>query len=194
MFGIPTKSSSGELLPKIKAKLEERARPSSKSWDEKKKILTGCWLIEERDGDFWCDCYEGIRGRMCEHTPGMHFRQNTGRIPVTEDVRSLPISQKRPRGRPKQLPKSCLTKSPAKAAAQAPAHLDVSTEVLEFAPGDAAPAREVPQLLPCTSCQEAGKQAVAVVYCATCTDHMCQECNAAHSKLRITKIMSLLRL
>ena len=143
--------------------------------------------MEERDGDFWCDCYEGIRGRMCEHTAGMHFRQNTGRIPVTEDVRSLPISQKRPRGRLKQLPKSCLTRSPPKATAQAPALLDVSTELLESAPGGEAPAREVLLLLPCTSCQEAGKQAVAVVFCATCTDQMCLECNTAHSKLRVTK-------
>ena len=143
--------------------------------------------MEERDGDFWCDCYEGIRGRMCEHTVGMHFRQNTGRIPVTEDVRSLPISQKRARGRPKQLPKSCLTRSPPKAATQAPPLLDVSTEVLESAPGGEAPAREVPQLLPCTSCQE------AVVYCATCTDHMCQECKHTRSS-ELQNIMLLLKL
>ena len=54
-------------------------------------------MVEARDGYFWCDSYEGIRARMSEDTSGIHFRQNTGRNPVTEDLRSLPISQKRPR-------------------------------------------------------------------------------------------------
>ena len=97
------------------------------------------------------------------------------------------------RGRPKQLPKSCLSRSPPKAAAQAPALLDVSIEVLHFAPGVKAPAREVPQLLPCTSCQEAGKQAVSIVYCVTCTDHMCQEYKHTRSS-ELQKIMLLLKL
>ena len=68
---------------KAKAKLAERANPSSKPWDEKKKILTDCHFIDERKEDFFCDCFEGIKGRMCEHTPGMHYRNKTGKLPVS---------------------------------------------------------------------------------------------------------------
>ena len=186
MFGINTKGSTSEILPKVKAKLAERANPSQKSWDEKKKILTSCWLVEERGGDFFCDCYEGIRGRMCEHTVGMHFRNKTGKIPVTEDVRTLPISQKRPRGRPKQLP-ACLVRSPARAPQAAPDMLDVSNEELLDPAVDEDDFQQPVEPMACTSCQEDGKVVRAVKYCAQCTDQMCTECLSAHSKLRATK-------
>ena len=90
LYGVNTKHSEKELMPKVKAKMEERKNPTSKPWDEKKIILTGCFLIEERENDFYCNYYEGIRGRMCEHTIGMHFQQKSGKISLTEDVRSLP--------------------------------------------------------------------------------------------------------
>jgi hypothetical protein len=119
-----------DLMRCAQEKMAERAQPSQKGWDEKKKILQSCWLIEEVNGDYFCDCYEGIRGRMCEHTVGMHFRQNTGRITATEQVRSLPIAAKRKAGRPKKLPASCLTKSPVKVTRPAEPALDVTTEEL----------------------------------------------------------------
>ena len=187
IFGINTKGSTSEILPKVKAKLAERANPSQKSWDEKKRILTSCWLVEERGGDYFCDCYEGIRGRMCEHTVGMHFRNKTGKIPVTDDVRTLPISQKRPRGRPKQLPASCLVRSPPRAPQAAPDMLDVSNEVLLDPAEDEEDFRQPEEVMACTSCQEDGRVVRAVKYCAQCTDQMCTECLSAHSKLRATK-------
>ena len=44
MYGINTKGSTSEMLPRVKAKLGE----SQKSWDEKRKILTSCWLVQHR--------------------------------------------------------------------------------------------------------------------------------------------------
>ena len=64
LFAVNTKNGVSDLISKAKAKLSERSNPSGKSWDEKKKILAGCYLIEERDGDYWCDCFEGIKGRI----------------------------------------------------------------------------------------------------------------------------------
>ena len=52
---------------KIVEKLEERKHPSKKTWDEKTKIMTTCYFLEERQGDFFCDCFEGIKSRMCKH-------------------------------------------------------------------------------------------------------------------------------
>ena len=58
LCGINTKKSCSELLPKVKAKLAERANLSIKSWEEKKEISMSCHLIEERDGDLYCDCWK----------------------------------------------------------------------------------------------------------------------------------------
>ena len=46
---------------------------------------------------------------MCKHSNGMAYI--LGRVEVTSEVRSVPLGQKRKRGRPKKLP-NCLTRSP----------------------------------------------------------------------------------
>ena len=117
----------------------------------------------------------------------MHFRQQSGKIPLTEDVGSLPIIQKRTRGRPKQLLKACLTRSPPRAVL-APVHLlDVSTEDMEVQ--DPAEREEPAAVLelPCTLCQEDGVQAVAEVSCAECGDNLCMDCRRAHARTRATR-------
>ena len=77
---------NGDLKDLCKAKLIERSEPSDKSFDEKQKIKESCWVLEERDGDFWCDCPEGFKGHLCSHTIGMHIRQQTGKVEVTDQV------------------------------------------------------------------------------------------------------------
>merc|ERR1719319_1485543 len=122
---------------------------------------------------------------MCEHTVGMHYRQKTGRLPVTEEVRSLPIGAKRPRGRPKKLA-GCRVRSPVKAPPPAPTALDVSTENLEVGTVQ-VPVVQVAAPEPCTSCAEDGAVGLAEAYCAECSDHMCEEHRRAHAKTRVTK-------
>ena len=182
LYGVNNSSKVNKpLKQKILEKLEERRHPSKKSWDEKKKILTACYFLEERNGDFWCDCFEGIKGRMCKHTVGMHYRQKTGKLPVTKDVRSLPISSKRPRGRPKK-PAGCMLRSPVKAA-PAPATLNTSSEELQVQ----LPVRVTMPFSTCTSCTEDGLVAAAEQYCVECAEYMCEEHRRAHSKTRLTK-------
>ena len=179
LYGVNNSSKvTKPLKQKILEKLEERRYPSTKPWDEKKKILTACYFLEERDGDFFCDCFEGIKGRMCKHTVGMHYRQKTGKLPVTEDVRSLPISSKRPRGRPKK-PAGCMLRSPVKAA-PAPATLNEELQVQ-------LPVRVAIPFSTCTSCTEEGLVAAAEQYCVECAEYMCEEHRRAHSKTRVTK-------
>ena len=185
LYAVNKTGSTKPLKEKILAKLEERKHPSNRSWDEKKKILSACFFIEERAGDFYCDCWGGIKGRMCEHTVGMHYRQKTGRLPVTEEVRSLPIGAKRPRGRPKKLA-GCRVRSPVKAPPPAPTALDVSTENLEVGTVQ-VPVVQVAAPEPCTSCAEDGAVGLAEAYCAECSDHMCEEHRMAHAKTRVTK-------
>ena len=186
LFGVNNSSKiTKPLKQKIVEKLEERKHPSKKTWDEKKKILTACYFLEERAGDFFCDCFEGIKGRMCKHTVGMHYRQKTGKLPVTEDVRSLPISSKRPRGRPKK-PAGCMLRSPVKAA-PAPATLNTSTEELQVEGATRAVARVEMPFSTCTSCTEDGLVCAAEAYCSPCAEYMCEEHRRAHGKTRVTK-------
>jgi hypothetical protein len=51
----------GDLSELAKIKLEERTNPSDKSWDEKRIIKGSFWILEERDGDFFCDCPSGLK-------------------------------------------------------------------------------------------------------------------------------------
>lgn len=72
---------------------------------------------------------------MCFHTNGMHFK--TGKLEATPDVRSVPLGEKRKKGRPKKLPNS-LVKSPVQAPSDAspPEPVDLQDEC---PPSDASP-------------------------------------------------------
>ena len=92
-----------------KERIKRRANPTFKSLEEFKMIRTSCWILEERDGNFFCDCYKGMKGKQCKHEVGMMYKK--GILEVTSEVRSVPINQQRKRGRPKKLP-HCLSRSP----------------------------------------------------------------------------------
>ena len=50
------------------------------------RVVRTILILEERDGDFFCDCSLGFKGHLCDHTLGMHFRQETGRLEASEQV------------------------------------------------------------------------------------------------------------
>ena len=58
-------SPRGELAELPKVKLDERANPDpTLGRDRKKEIKESCWILEERDGDFFCDCKFGFKGHL----------------------------------------------------------------------------------------------------------------------------------
>ena len=63
-------------------------------------------------------------------TIGLHMRNDTGKVVVTDQVRSLPLGQARKRGRPKKNP-HCLTRSPPRPLLSLAERLDISTDRLE---------------------------------------------------------------
>ena len=97
------------LKARAKKRIEERGKPTAASFQEYSELRSSCWLIEERDGDYYCDCPISMKGKLCKHTNGLNYMN--GKLEVTSQVRSVPIGQKRKRGRPKN-PPSCLTRSP----------------------------------------------------------------------------------
>ena len=101
--------SGKTLKERTKIRIKERSVPSSSTFDEYMSTRTSCWILEERDGDFYCDCPKGMKGKMCCHTVGMQYKE--GHFEPTSDVRAVPLGAKRRKGRPKKLP-NCLAPSP----------------------------------------------------------------------------------
>ena len=103
IVGSRSNTDSATSLKQLgKARLPERKLPTSDSFDEYKKLRQSCWILEERNGDFYCDCPLGMKGKLCRHSVGLLYK--TERLIVTSEVRSKELGKKRKRGRPKKLP------------------------------------------------------------------------------------------
>ena len=113
IWAIPSsKTKQSELTLKEIAKIRLSKRFNSNSltsFDEYVQIRSSCYLVEQVGKEFYCDCFEGMKARVCKHAVGLMFK--TGVLEISSDVRSKPLGQKRRRGRPKKLP-ACLTRSP----------------------------------------------------------------------------------
>ena len=103
---------SGTLLrERCKKRMDNRACPQLSSFDEYVRVRTSCYFIEEKDGVFYCDCWEGMKGKQDKHSIAMMYY--TGKWEAEADVRAVPLGKTRKPGRPKKIP-HCLTRSPAR--------------------------------------------------------------------------------
>ena len=104
--------SNKSLKERAFERFSHRKDPTSlKDFDEYLEVRSSCWILEERNGDFYCDCPVSMKGKLCKHTVCMLY--HTGALSATDDVKSLPLNGKRRRGRPKKLPHS-LVRSPVR--------------------------------------------------------------------------------
>ena len=55
------KSSSQSLKEKAKERINNRKMPKSTTFDEFVVMRTSCWIIEEVNGEFFCDCPIGMK-------------------------------------------------------------------------------------------------------------------------------------
>ena len=72
LFGVISRSNriEGKTLPEIFAKrLEERNRNTATSFDEYMKVRDSCWVLEQKDEDFYCDCPGGMKVRGIDNRP-----------------------------------------------------------------------------------------------------------------------------
>ena len=111
IWSVETSSNKSDkgLKERAKDRIKNREIPTSETFDEYVKMRCSCWIIEQKDDDFYCDCPVGMKGKMCKHTVGLMYR--TGLLEESSDVRSVPLGKKRRKGRPKKLP-HCLAVSP----------------------------------------------------------------------------------
>lgn len=113
IYAVPSSKTSSNDIPLkdyAKERLKSRFDVSRhSSYDDAMITRQSCHIIEQVGKDYFCDCHEGIKGRLCKHSVGLMYK--CGTLEITSDVRSKPLGQKRQRGRPKKMP-HCLTHSP----------------------------------------------------------------------------------
>ena len=49
------------LKERAKERLAHRKVPLSENFDEYIRIRSSCWIVEEVDGEFYCDCPIGMK-------------------------------------------------------------------------------------------------------------------------------------
>ena len=90
IWAIPssqTKQSELALKDIAKQRLSHRFNSSLlTSFDEYLKIRSSCYLVEQIGSEFFCDCYEGMKARVCKHAVGLMYK--TGVLEISSDVRS----------------------------------------------------------------------------------------------------------
>ena len=110
LWAVTSSQSDGtRLQDRARERILHRECPSSSTFEEYSKMRRSCYIIEERNDEFYCDCYEGSKGKLCKHSVGMEYF--VGNLIAEDDVRAVPLGGKRKRGRPKRNP-HCLTRSP----------------------------------------------------------------------------------
>ena len=75
--------SAKSLKERAKERIAQRKCPISSSFDEYLKVRGSCWIIEERDGDYYCDCPVSMKvmHMLCNyHSYPNYFRANCARL------------------------------------------------------------------------------------------------------------------
>ena len=53
--------SDKSLKERAMERINEREVPKTQTFDEYLRVRTSCWIVEERDGDYYCDCPIGMK-------------------------------------------------------------------------------------------------------------------------------------
>ena len=57
-------NTSVTLKEHVRLRMKNRVEPDCDSFEEYMDVRKCCWIIEERNGEFYCDCPLGMKGRM----------------------------------------------------------------------------------------------------------------------------------
>ena len=53
--------SGTSLKERAKKRIQARDNPQSSNFDDYLEVRSSCWILEERSGDFYCDCPVGMK-------------------------------------------------------------------------------------------------------------------------------------
>ena len=61
------------LKDRCKLRMENRAFPKIKNFDEYVSIRSSCYILEEKNGVFFCDCWKEMKGTNCQQSGAMMY-------------------------------------------------------------------------------------------------------------------------
>ena len=128
---VMSSSQNNESLESIaKKRIEARNNPVVKSLDEYKLLRNSCHIIECVNTEFYCDCFIGIKGKICKHTMALMYDNDW--FPVDDRLRSKKLNKrKRGAGRPAKV-KPALNKTPPRNMIEEEEYLETGNEVAEI--------------------------------------------------------------
>lgn len=71
------------------------------SWDEYCGYLDSYHIVNNRHGFFHCNCRIGLKEKICKHSVGLEYKFHGRQLHPA--AHSVPIGQRRPRGRPRNV-------------------------------------------------------------------------------------------
>ena len=87
LWAVPssnTNHSEQSLKELAKHRLKTRFDVSNMlSFDEYSEIRSSCHIIEQVNEEFYCDCFLGMKAKLCKHSVGMLYK--TELLEVTSD-------------------------------------------------------------------------------------------------------------
>ena len=95
-------------------RLQKRKSPAFSTLQEYYNIRTSCHIVEQVGRDFFCDCYHGMKGKLCCHVMGLTYAR-VPQFPVHPNLSAAKFRRaRRPVGRPKKVG-GALSKTPPRA-------------------------------------------------------------------------------
>ena len=64
LWAVSSSTDGSRLQERAKERFVQRGVPDCTTFGSYEKIRTSCWIIEEKEGEFFCDCFEGSKARV----------------------------------------------------------------------------------------------------------------------------------
>ena len=80
VWAVPSSNSDKSIPLKelAKSRMLNRFATVADTFDNFMMDRKLCWIVEEMEGEFYCDCCMGIKGRLCKHAVGLMYK--TGKL------------------------------------------------------------------------------------------------------------------
>ena len=83
--------TGSSLKDRCKERMYNKANPKNNSFDDFVRMRTSCYILEEKDGILFCDCWEGMKGKQCKHSIALMYF--TDRWVGEAELRSVPLGK-----------------------------------------------------------------------------------------------------
>ena len=217
VIGLPSKLSKikhKSLKELVLLRLQKRSKPEFESLQQYFDIRTSCILVEQIDKEFYCDCQQGMKGKICLEAMALTYSRCPD-FQVHKNIDTVQFKRaKRPVGRPKNVG-GALRKTPPRALpepvyertgyeeieVQEAVYLEQESVFLEeeqdavFIEQEQEAGivaqeqgkRKEPEVCTAQAACDEEDARKAVAKCHICPSLLCESCNTFHTKFSMTR-------